>query len=265
MTGGFEGRIDMKIVSFNCSPRMQGSNTDKILKPLFEGARDAGAEVEEFYARKLKIAPCNGCLTCWLKTPGVCVQEDDAVMVREKMMGADITVMATPIYFFNMTSYMKNLMERAILPMVLPYLKLVNGHMGHPTRFPDKTINMLVVANAGFWGEDVFSPLLHTLDRLRQAGVDEDGNEEMHFIGNILVGFGEIMQTKPFLHFFEPFFEELRAAGRELVERGELSEETCEKLAVPLYTYMNQDAEQVIQMANTYFKTVIDKLEQTAE
>jgi NADPH-dependent FMN reductase len=255
----------MKIVSFNCSPRMKTSNTDKILKPLFEGAREAGAQVEEFYARKLKIAPCTGCLGCWLKTPGVCCQKDDAEMVRQKMMGADITVLATPIYFFNMTSYMKNLMERAILPMVLPYLKMVDGHMGHPTKFPNKTLNMLLVANAGFWGEDVFEPLLHTLDRLRQAGVDEEGHEEMHFVGNILVGFGEIMQTKPFLHFFEPFFEELRAAGRELVERGELSEETCEKLAVPLYTYMNQEPEQTIEMANTYFKAVFDKLEQSAE
>lgn len=251
----------MKIVSFNCSPRMGSSNTDKIIRPLLEGAGEAGAEVEEFYARKLKIAPCTGCMTCWLKTPGVCLQNDDADMVREKMMGADIIVLATPVYFFNMTSYMKNLMERAIMPTALPFLTQTNGRFGHPTRFPDKTLNVLLVANAGFWGEDVFSPLLQTLERCREAGIDEHGHEHMRFVGNILVGFGEVMQTEPFLHFFEAFFDGLRAAGKELVESGELSQGTCEKLAEPLFTYMNLDAEQAIQMANTYFETVLKQLE----
>ncbi len=251
----------MKIVSFNCSPRMGSSNTDRIIKPLLEGAREAGAEVEEFYARKLKIAPCTGCMTCWLKTPGVCLQDDDAVLVREKMMEADLIVLATPVYFFNMTSYMKNLMERAIMPTALPFLTQANGVFGHPTRFPDKTLDILLVANAGFWGEDVFSPLLHTLERCRQAGVDEEGHEHMRFVGNILVGFGEIMQTEPFLHFFEPFFEQLRGAGRELVETGGLSPATSEKLAEPLFTYMNLDEESAIKMANTYFETVLADLE----
>lgn len=243
---------------------MGSSNTDKIIKPLFEGAREAGAEVEEFYARKLKIAPCTGCMTCWLKTPGACLQKDDADLVREKMLDADIVVLATPVYFFNMTSYMKNLMERAIMPMALPFLKQANGRFGHPVRFPDRKLSVLLVANAGFWGDDVFSPLLHTLERCREAGLDDEGNQQMRSVGNILVGFGEVMQTEPFMHFFEPFFDTLRAAGRELVESGELSPGTCEKLAVPLFTYMNMDAGQAIEMANTYFETVINMLEEAA-
>jgi len=253
----------MKITAFNCSPRMGSSNTDKIIGPLLEGAREAGAEVETLYVRKLKIAPCTGCMTCWMKTPGVCLQKDDADMARQKMMDADIVVLATPIYFFNMTSYMKNLMERTILPTALPFLREVNGRFGHPSRFPDRTLDVLLVANAGFWGEDVFAPLLHTLERCREAGVEEDGREHMHFAGKILVGFGEILQTEPFGHFFEPFFEELRAAGGELVEAGEVSRATCEKLAVPLFTYMNMDADQAVQMANTYFENVIKHAEET--
>ncbi len=254
----------MKIVAFNCSPRMGGSNTDRIIEPLLEGAREAGAEVEKFYARKLDIAPCTGCMTCWMKTPGTCLQKDDADMARRKMLEADVIVLATPIYFFNMTSYMKNLMERTILPTALPFLREVNGRFGHPSRFPDKTLNVLLVANAGFWGEDVFAPLLHTLERCREAGVDEDGGEHMNFVGKVLVGFGEILQTEPFLHFFEPFFDELRGAGRELVESGELTRATSEKLAEPLFTYMNLDADQAISMANTYFETVLKNLEESA-
>lgn len=254
----------MKIVAFNCSPRMGTSNTEKIIGPLLEGAREAGAEVERFYARKLKIAPCTGCMTCWLKTPGACLQKDDADMAREKMTEADIIVLATPVYFFNMTSYMKNLMERTILPTALPFLKEVNGRFGHPSRFPDQRLNVLLVANAGFWGEDVFAPLLHTLERCREAGVEEDGREHLHFVGKILIGFGEILQTEPFLHFFEPFFAELRAAGRELVEKGGVSQATSEKLAEPLFTYMNLDADQAIEMGNNYFETMIKRAEEAS-
>lgn len=250
----------MKIVSFNCSPRMKTSNTDKILRPLFEGAREGGAEIEEFYARKLDIAPCTGCFNCWLKTPGRCTQRDDAETVRGKIAEADLVVLATPVYFFNMTSYMKNLMERAMMPSALPFLRKVNGVFGHPVRNPGETMNVLLVANAGFWGEDVFAPLLHTLERCRQASVEEDSTEHMRFVGRILVGFGEIMQTEPFLHFFEPFFEELRAAGLELAGAGGLSDETCDRLAVPLFTYMNMDAEQAVASANLYFETVIKKV-----
>ncbi len=238
---------------------MGSSNTDKILGPLLDGAREAGAEVETLYARKLKIAPCTGCLSCWLKTPGACIQKDDADLARGKMMSADLVVLGTPVYFFNMTTYMKNLLERVIMPTALPYLRVVNGKFGHPSRFPEGKLDLLLVANAGFWGEDVFAPLLQTLDRCREAGVEEDGREHMRFVGNVLVGFGEILQTEPFLHFFEPFFEKLRAAGRELVETGGISPATGGELAVPLFTYMNMDAEQAVQMANTYFENVIKK------
>lgn len=251
----------MKIVAFNCSPRMKSSNTDKIIGPLLDGARDAGADVEVLYARKLEIAPCTGCFNCWLKTPGSCSQKDDAETAGEKMRSADVVVLATPVYFFNMTTCMKNLMERAIMPSALPFLRKVNGRFGHPSRFPDGTMNVLLVANAGFWGEDVFAPLLHTLERCREASVEEDGHEHMRLVGNVLVGFGEILQTEPFLHFFEPFFGELRAAGGELVRTGALSAETCEKLARPLFTYMNMNEEQAIQSANLYFRTVLDKIE----
>ncbi|MBA4380669.1 MAG: flavodoxin family protein, partial [Anaerolinea sp.] len=67
----------MKIVAFNGSPRGRKSNTDRILLPFLEGAREAGAETEVIYLQGKKINHCLGCYTCWTKTPGVCVHKKD--------------------------------------------------------------------------------------------------------------------------------------------------------------------------------------------
>ena len=48
----------MKVIAINGSPRMEKGNTAMILTPFIQGVMDAGAEVELFYARRLKVKPC---------------------------------------------------------------------------------------------------------------------------------------------------------------------------------------------------------------
>ena len=60
----------MRVLAFNCSPKMDKGNTAMILTPFLDGMREAGATIEIFYTRKLKIRPCSGEFNCWFKTPG---------------------------------------------------------------------------------------------------------------------------------------------------------------------------------------------------
>ena len=60
--------------------------------------REAGAEVQVYYTKKLNIKPCQGEFDCWLKTPGKCFQEDDMEMLLPKLAEADIQVFATCVY-----------------------------------------------------------------------------------------------------------------------------------------------------------------------
>ena len=41
-----------------------------------------------------------------------CPQKDDAAEVIEKMIAADVIVMATPVYFYTMSAQMKTLIDR---------------------------------------------------------------------------------------------------------------------------------------------------------
>lgn len=58
-----------------------------------------------------KIAGCLGCNACY-RNGGTCVQKDDMTEIREKMLAADIIVLASPIYFYSMTAQMKAVIDR---------------------------------------------------------------------------------------------------------------------------------------------------------
>ena len=76
-----------------------------------EGAREAGLEVEKVFLKDLKINYCTGCNRCY-NGEHPCPQRDDAAGVLEKMVAADVIVMATPVYFYTVCGQMKTLIDR---------------------------------------------------------------------------------------------------------------------------------------------------------
>ena len=127
----------MKVLAINSSPRMDKGNTAVILNPFLDGMKEAGADVELFYTKKLNINPCQGEFNCWLKTPGECFQKDDMEIIRPKIFDADVCVLATPLYVAGMTGPMKNLIDR-IIPGVQPFFELRDDHIRHPGRGEDE-------------------------------------------------------------------------------------------------------------------------------
>ena len=100
---------DKKIVAIYGSPRRKG-NTATLLKKAIEGARDAGADVEEIVLRDLNISPCleiYGCLQA-----GECAIKDDFQMVRDKIMQAQGLILASPVFFYAVSAHTKMLMDR---------------------------------------------------------------------------------------------------------------------------------------------------------
>ena len=45
---------------------------------------------------------------------GVCVQNDDVAAILEKMLEADVIVLATPVYYYSMNGQMKTLIDRTL-------------------------------------------------------------------------------------------------------------------------------------------------------
>ena len=98
-----------KIIAIYGSPRRKG-NTATLLKKAVEGARDSGADVEEIILRDLKMSPCleiYGCLQA-----GECAIKDDFQGVRDKILNAQGLILASPVFFYAVSSHTKILMDR---------------------------------------------------------------------------------------------------------------------------------------------------------
>ena len=91
------------------SPRIRG-NTDLLLDEALRGAQSQGAEVDKLIVDKLNIAPCReyyGCLR-----DGICVIRDDMDGVYPKLIAADVVIVASPMFFYGLTSQVKALIDR---------------------------------------------------------------------------------------------------------------------------------------------------------
>lgn len=75
---------------------------------FMRGALDAGNQVEKLCLSDYKINYCTGCGLC-SEFGKPCPQTDDMAMILEKMIAADVLVMATPVYFYTMNAQMKTL------------------------------------------------------------------------------------------------------------------------------------------------------------
>lgn len=80
------------------SPRKNG-NSEMLCDAFAAGAAAAGKNVEKISLAGKKIGFCTACYACHT---GGCPQQDDAPAIIQKMLTADVIVLATPVYFFTM-------------------------------------------------------------------------------------------------------------------------------------------------------------------
>ena len=99
----------MKVLGIMGSPRIKG-NTDLLLEEALKGAKSQGAEVEKIVVDKLKISPCKEYLGCF--KDGNCVIRDDMDDIYPKLLGADVVIIASPMFFYGVSSQAKALIDR---------------------------------------------------------------------------------------------------------------------------------------------------------
>ena len=93
------------------SPR-KGGNSDLLCEQFKKGAEEAGNTVEKVYIHDLKIGPCMTCYGC--RQTKACVQKDDMTELLDKMVKADVLVLATPVYFYSMDGKLKTMIDRTL-------------------------------------------------------------------------------------------------------------------------------------------------------
>jgi len=209
----------MNVLAINGSPHMDDGNTAIILNSFLDGMREAGAKVELFYTRKLKIGPCNGDMSCWFKNPGKCGQTDDMQMLLPKLKEADVIVWASPVYYAGITGPLKNLMDRQ-----LPLFMQKNAG--------SKRQKIVLVSTCGAWELSMFDPLLAQMNTLYSM---PEANSE--FVGALLRpmadGMKEMIKAGE-TRLVDEVIQAAKEAGLQLVKEGKISDEIQKRVSKAL-------------------------------
>jgi multimeric flavodoxin WrbA len=100
----------VKVLGIIGSPR-KGGNTELLLEEALKGAEAGGAEVQRLRVSDYAITPCRECHGC--DETGECIILDDMQQIYPKLLEADIIFLASPIFFYGISGWAKNLVDRS--------------------------------------------------------------------------------------------------------------------------------------------------------
>lgn len=104
--------MSKKVLVLSASPR-RGGNSDLLCDQFISGAEESGNSAEKIFLADKRIGYCIACDYC-KKHDGACFQKDDMHSILEKMIAADVIVIATPVYFYTMDAQIKTVIDRTV-------------------------------------------------------------------------------------------------------------------------------------------------------
>lgn len=113
----------MKVVAFNGSPRRKG-NTSILIDEVFKILQAEGIETETVQLGNKLVHGCTACGKCKEIQNGKChIKNNHLNYCIEKMIEADGIIIGSPVYFADVTTEVKALID------VAGYVVRANGHL----------------------------------------------------------------------------------------------------------------------------------------
>ncbi len=110
----------MNIVCVLGSPREKG-NSAAIANRFCTTAQGLGAEVKTFTLNNLQYRGCQGCMACKTKLDR-CALSDDLTEVLEAVRETDVLVLASPVYFWDISSQLTGFIDRSFSYLVPDFM-----------------------------------------------------------------------------------------------------------------------------------------------
>lgn len=239
----------MKIFAVNGSPRGKDGNTSVLVDAFLRGAQLAGAETIQVFLAEKEIRHCKGCFSCWMNTPGQCVIQDDMAGILKQGAGADVFVLATPLYFDNISGMLKVFMDRSIVMGDPRFEKDEQGESRHVQPTNISSPKLMLISNCGFPERSHFQVISHWINRAAL-------NMRTEVIGEIYAtqgGFLRSRQSPELLPIIDNYLHVLVQAGEEIVTLGHVKEETEKRLAqnfIPDEIYIREANKSIMERLN---------------
>lgn len=100
----------MKITVITSSRHKHGTSA-LLADEFIRGAHEVGHKVFRFDAAFEKVSPCLACDRCRLGS-ATCVQKDSMEKLNPRLLGADVVVFVTPLYYFGLSAQLKTVIDR---------------------------------------------------------------------------------------------------------------------------------------------------------
>ncbi|RJR41230.1 MAG: hypothetical protein C4567_09855, partial [Deltaproteobacteria bacterium] len=236
-----------KTVAVNGSPHEGFGNTSQMVAMLKEQLAKEDFDLEEIFLNKQHIEYCAGCGVCIEK--GACWIRDDHKGVVQKLLEADAVILASPVYFRQVTAQMKTFLDRSLgyghrprgtwkpglavsvsagwgETEVSQYLARMLGVYG---AFPVGQLTAIGVGPGGFWGkealearaEDLARDLARAVKEKRLYPPTDQYLDYWHFMGSLIKENRDFMkadyehwQKLGILESFEAYIGQSRTQGR---------------------------------------------------
>jgi len=129
----------MKIVNITGSPRNHG-NSAALIQEIKSIAENANASVQTYALNQLSYKGCQACMSCKGKLDH-CSLNDDLTEVLSEISTCDLLVLASPVYFGDITAQMKGLIDRTYSYLVPNFMQ-----KDRPSRLePGKSLIFILV------------------------------------------------------------------------------------------------------------------------
>lgn len=184
------------------SPRL-GGNSAILLDALLSGAEENGASVTRINLAAINITHCIECGEC--DTTGKCVLQDDMTEIYDQLAESDCVVVASPIFFYNITSRTQALVERSQACWTGKYF-LKRGPLGGKRR------RGIFLSLGATRGKMLFDGVLRVIRYFFDA-VDADFEGALLYRG---------IESKGAIKEHPTALDEARTVGRLLAENGDL-------------------------------------------
>lgn len=218
----------MRVLVLNGSPRGERSNTLRLTTAFLSGF-PSDTETEIAHLNSLNIKPCMGCFSCWTKTFGECVLNDDMQTLYPKIAAADVIIESFPLYFFGMPSVFKAVTDRC-----LPFMKTYLGTSDEDGKSSFHQLRneamhskrLVLISTCGYVdAEPMFPALLKQYDLI----CGEGNYTAVLCPEGELFGYEGLAERQK-----KGYLADLKKAGAEFSENGSISPETRERLSKPV-------------------------------
>jgi len=180
----------LKLLAIVGSPRLEG-NTNYLVDEALGEAAKLGAQTEKLVLSQYEVNPCLGHADC--ASFDSCQQKDDAGWILDRFCEADGVILATPVYWYNVSAQMKAFIDRNYFLYK------------HDWKYQARAVGIIVVAEM-----EGIEDTLHTLRQFIDWSFDVEKDRIF-----IACGYanrpGEAKNNLPLV-------EEARKLGRQMVE-----------------------------------------------